>query len=157
MASLFELTSMFLVSDGWPIMRVEDTNTLHMTYQGENGIFVCLATALEESRTILYYSINPVEFAPEQYGDALEFVARANHGMINGCFEFDFMDGEVRYRTSLTLPDIDPTQACIRQIVYDAVTTMDLYLPGLQALSAGELSAIEAIDMVERNIGRTDI
>jgi hypothetical protein len=156
MPSLFELTSVFLVADNWPVMRVNDTNALHMTYQGENGVFTCIAQVLEDSRTILFYSLCPVEFSQEQYDGVLEFIARANHGLINGCFELDFIDGEVRYRTSLTLPDIDPTHNCIRQVVYDGVTTMDLYLPGLNALASGEASAIEAIDFVERDIGRTD-
>lgn len=156
MASLFELTSLFLVNDGWPVMRVEDSNTLHMTYKGENGIFTCIAHVLEESRTILYYSISPVEFGSEMFNEVLEFIARANYGMISGCFELDFSDGEIRYRSSLTLPDIDPTPNSIRQVVYDAVTTMDFYIPGLQALADNGVSPIEAIDMVERNIGRTD-
>src|SRR5262245_43680871 len=132
MQSIFEVTAVFLVADSWPVMRVNETSTLSMRYQGDNGVWTCVAQTLEERRTLLFYSICPLAVPPEKYGDMLEFIARANYGMLGGSFEFDLNDGDLRYRTGVTLPETDINAAIVRQVVYDNVTSMDIYLPGIQ-------------------------
>ena len=38
----------------------------------------------------------------------MEYITRANYGLTMGCFEFDYSDGEVGFRTYLTSIDGDP-------------------------------------------------
>ena len=45
--------------------------------------------------------ISPDEDDPEQMSAVAEFVCRANFGLPCGCFEFDFTDGETRYRYAI--------------------------------------------------------
>ncbi|KXK49156.1 MAG: hypothetical protein UZ13_03283 [Chloroflexi bacterium OLB13] len=156
MRSMFEAATQFLVDDGWPVKRIEETNSLHMLFKGENGVWTCIAHALEERRSLLFYSVCPIEIPPEQYGEVMEFITHANYGMLNGAFEFDLSDGDLRYRTALTVPDADPTPKSLQFIIYDNVTTMDLYLPGLYAVASGETDALHAIDKIERHLADTD-
>jgi len=154
--SIFETATQFLVDDGWPVKRIEESNSLHMLFKGENGVWTCIAHALEERRSVIFYSVCPIDIPLERYGEIMEFITRANYGMLNGAFELDLSDGDLRYRTALTVPDGDPTSQSLKFIVYDNVTTMDLYLPGLYAVAAGEEDALHAIDMVESHLADTD-
>ena len=44
-----------------------------------------------------------------------EFVCRANYGLKNGYFEFDFTDGELRYKCYVPCDDRVPSQELIRE------------------------------------------
>jgi hypothetical protein len=156
MQSIFEVTAVFLVADSWPVQRVENTSTLHMQYQGDSGLWTCIAQTLEERRTLLFYSVCPLEIPRAKYGAVMEFITRANYGMLGGAFEFDLNDGDLRFRTSATLPDSDLTLSLVRLVVYDNVTSMDIYLPGIEAVINGQATPAQAIEHVEAAINRVD-
>ena len=156
MQTVFETAVIFLVADGWPVVRVDESTTLRMDYQGENAQWTCIAQTLEDRRTLIFHSVYPEAITPDKYDVLLEYIARANYGMLGGNFEIDLSDGDLRYRTSVTVPDVELSLLTIKQVVYDNVTAMDLYLPGIQAVLSGEFSPADAIERVEENINRVD-
>ena len=156
MQTVFESAVIFLVADGWPVVRVDESTTLRMQYQGEHAQWTCIAQTLEDRRTLLFYSVFPEAITLDKYDVILEFIARANYGMLTGSFELDLSDGDLRYRTSVTVPDMEVSLLTVKQVVYDNVTAMDLYLPGIRAVLSGEFSPADAIERVEENIVRVD-
>jgi hypothetical protein len=58
--------------------------------------------------------------------------------MTIGNFELDYTDGEIRYKTSIDVTGDRLTAALIQRLVYINVTMMDEYLPGIQAVLAGQ-------------------
>ncbi len=60
-----------------------------------------------------------------------EFVCRANFGLKNGCFEFDFSDGELRYRCYIPCGDTVPSQDVIHRIVGTPALMIRRYAPGI--------------------------
>lgn len=77
------------------------------------------------------------------------FLTLANYGTLIGNFELDFSDGEIRYKTSIDVQGDRLTPALIKRLVYTNVTMMDDYLPGIQAVVAGQDPA-EAIRAIEQ-------
>ena len=56
-------------------------------------------------------------------------IARTNWGLVIGNFEMNWETGEVRYKTSADLRDIDPVDMVIGRLIHANVLTMDRYLP----------------------------
>jgi len=69
----------------------------------------------------------------------------------------DFEDGEVRYimpfgyKSSLDFEGVTVAPVLVDNTLYPAVQTLDRYLPGLMAIIHDGSSAIDAIDMVEKD------
>lgn len=60
-----------------------------------------------------------------------EFVCRANFGLKNGNFEFDFNDGELRYRCYVPCDDQIPTQEIIRRSISTPAMMLRRYSSGI--------------------------
>ena len=80
---------------------------------------------------------------------AMEFLTRANYGLVLGNFEMDCKDGEVRYHVSHLMKDGKLEHEVIQSLFGTAMGTADRYFPALmRVLFAGETPA-EAIDLAE--------
>ncbi len=110
------------------------------------------------------YSICPLRIPVDRRSAMAEFLIRANYGLVIGNFEMDYDDGEVRYKTSLdveemedlagpmdTAEDAGPTFVLLRHIVYANVAAMDRYLPGILAVLAGSQTPAEAVERIDES------
>ena len=146
---IFDALVEFFEDDDWNIQWLEGRPVLSLPYSGENGKWTCYAQAREEQEQFVFYSVAPVSATPEVMDAVVEYITRANYGMIMGNFEVDYRDGEIRYKTSIDVEGDHLTGALIRQVVYSNVLIMDRYLPGLLRVvyaegdPAAEILAIE--------------
>ena len=60
-----------------------------------------------------------------------EFVCRANYGLKNGSFEFDFSDGELRYKCFVPCDDHVPSRERIRQSITVPAGMLRRYSAGI--------------------------
>ncbi len=80
---------------------------------------------------------------------AMEFITRANYGLVMGNFEMDAKDGEIRYHVSHLMEDGILTDETIRRLFGTAMGTADRYFPALmRVLFAGETPE-DAVDLAE--------
>src|SRR5438105_2189180 len=86
----------FFQSDGWPAFEMPDGNTLQVNFQGRHGNWACYAQAREESSQLVFYSICPMSAPEAKRARVVEYITRANYGLIIGNFEMDVDDGEIR-------------------------------------------------------------
>ena len=140
----------FLVYDEWSFHEVEGEFALALSFQGFNGSWHCVASIAEDAETFLFYSLLSQPVPDHRKTDISEFITRANFGLLQGCFELDFDDGELRYRISAHVTRASLTHELIEPIVYKNITAVDYYLPGIHAVLSGEKTAKQAIeDLVE--------
>jgi hypothetical protein len=153
MGQILDAAIAFFQADGWPFEQIAESSILHTTFRGRNAEFECFARTQESPRRFLFYSLCPVSVQEEKYPIISEFLSRANYGLAIGNFEFDFDDGEVRYKTSVDVEGSDLTFSLIKRLVYANVVTMDQYLPGIRAVINDNVSPTNAIRQVElRNV-----
>lgn len=146
---IFEAIVNFFKEDDWPFHQIEGEPILQIAFQGETGKWTCYAKAREEQEQFVFYSVCSVN-APENKRIAVaEFITRANSGMILGNFELDFVDGEIRYKTSIDVEGDRLTSALIKRLVYANVTMMDKYLPGIMSVIYSDISPADALAQVE--------
>ena len=89
--------------------------------------------------------------APEVLRPAVvEYLTRANWGLVIGNFELDYADGEIRFKTSVQLNEGELHAGLLHPLVYGNLDTMDRYLPGLHAVIALQQTPAEAIRAVEQ-------
>jgi hypothetical protein len=150
MNDILQLGIDFFQKDEWPFKRLEDRPVLQTAFSGSNGQFNCWYQARQELQQICFYSSCPVRAPMESVPTLLEFVARANYGMVIGNFEIDVRDGEIRYKTSVDVEGIEPTETFMRGLVYANVLTMDRYLPGIMQVIYAKVSPEEAVKAVEQ-------
>jgi len=146
---IFDTVIKFFTDDDWSFAKVQGEPTLRMLFQGKNGTWTCYARTRVEQLQFVFYSICPVKVPKPKRRALGELIARANYGMIIGNFELDFVDGEIRYKTSIDVEGSTLTFPLIKRLVYTNVMMMDEYLPGITAVTKGEASPEDAIAQIE--------
>jgi hypothetical protein len=149
MGRILDLAVNFLMEDEWPCMQTGDAESFKTGFFGEHAEFSCLVQERVEEEQFLFYSILPIKIPAEKRMEAAEFITRANSGMAVGNFEMDFADGEIRYKTSVDLEDVDIADRLVRNLIYANVLTLDRYIPGIMRMVYGGISPIDAIREVE--------
>jgi hypothetical protein len=148
----FATLGQFLEEDQWHPQPLEDSHAYHMYFRGNNGETHCIARVRVDLEQLICYVLAPVKAPENSFDRVVEFVTRANYGMRIGNFEFDYSDGEIRYKSSFDFEKSELTPQLIKNSLYPAVSTMDRYLPGLMAVMYGGKSAQEAIMDIEGSV-----
>ena len=145
--------SAFLREDDW-----------HFEFDEEKGVFkfgLSLKTRLKKVNYNIrvkeddfsVYAVSPIN-ADEDDSDMMrkmaEFVCRANYGLKNGNFEFDFRDGEVRYKSHVDCEDMLPGEETIRNSISIPHGMFKRYSPGIVDIVFGDTSAEDAVERCEK-------
>lgn len=149
MGRILEIVGKFLAADDWPYSLVEGHSAYKTVFEGQHGLFTCYGQERVDQEQFAFYSVFPLRVPEERMPDMAEFVTRANYGMIIGNFEMDYSDGEVRYKTSIDVEEIDLSEPLVRHLIYANVLTMDRYFPGLLHVISGTISPLAALGEVE--------
>lgn len=149
MGRIMDIVGHFLEEDDWPVSQVEGRSVYKTGFEGKNGQFTCYAQERTEQQQFVFYSIFPVRTPENKLPEVAEFVTRANYGMIIGNFELDYADGEIRYKTSVDIEDVELTEPLVRHMVYANVLTMDKYFPGMMRVLYAGIAPADAIDEIE--------
>ena len=97
----------------------------------------------------IFYAVCPVKADESARLAVVEFITRANFGLRIGNLEMDFLDGEVRYKSSIDFEGETLTPRLVRNTIYPAVQTVDRYLGGLLKVMYGGSTPADAIAEVE--------
>lgn len=149
MGRILDIVGQYLEQDDWPYDLVEGRTIYKTAFEGKNGQFTCYAQERAEQEQFIFYSIFPARVPEHLLGEAAEFITRANYGMVIGNFEMDYRDGEVRYKTSVDVEDVEVVEPLIRHLIYANVLTMDRYAPGLMRVLYGGVDPADAVEEVE--------
>lgn len=133
-------------ADVLPFTWLEGMNDVLTTdWEGVNGTWPCYLHARERDEQLLVYSVMAENVPAAQRPAVAEFLTRVNYAMTIGNFEMDFDDGEVRYKTSVDVEGDHLSVAMARQLFRLNVATMDLFLPGIEAVIRGDGSPAEVL------------
>jgi len=149
MGKILEEIRKFFKDDQWPFTEMEGKTILRTGFSGKNGKWTCFAQARESQQQFIFYSVCPNAAPEDKRPPAMEFITRANYGLVIGNFEMDISDGEIRYKTSIDVEGGELTHVLIRQVVYSNVMTMNKYLPGLMSVLYANVSPEQAIHTIE--------
>ena len=96
------------------------------------------------------YLCAPISGDKDNLGELLKYVAMANYGLLNGNFEVDVRDGEIRYKTFVNCDGLESlSPAVIQDSIYVGCLMMDRYGDGIAALALGFSDADTEIKKAE--------
>lgn len=152
--SISEIAIAFFAEVQW-LFKVEvspldgDESILHLMFQGDNGQWNCFACPREGQQQCAFYSVYPSLVPEESRMAIVEFLTRANFGMMIGNFEINLHTGEVRFKTSIDVEGDRLSIALFEQMVAANVHTMDRYFPGIEQVIEEKVLPEAAIAQLE--------
>lgn len=148
MAKIFEKVTEFFQSEKWKFATVQDQPILRMGFSGQNGNWTCFAQAREEEQQFIFYSVLPNNALDAKRPAIAEFITRANYNLVVGNFELDYTDGEIRYKTSMNLANVEVTHPLLHGLIAPNIFTTDRFFPGVTAVLFANATPTEAIELV---------
>lgn len=103
---------------------------------------------------IVFYGICPIgadRDDAEMMAQMAEFLCRANYGLKNGSFEFDFRDGEIRYKSFVDCDGVLPSTEVVKNSIYCIDAMYKRYAPGIVDIIFAGCSAKDAIAKCEKS------
>ena len=83
---------------------------------------------------LITYGIVPVAVDPED-SDGMkrmaEFICRVNYGLQYGCFEFDFRDGGIRFKSFIDCEKHAPSLEVVKNSIQCTAAMFKCYGPGI--------------------------
>ncbi|MHB1222787.1 MAG: YbjN domain-containing protein [Gemmatimonadaceae bacterium] len=134
-----------LAERGWRCSQDVDQGALFYQTAGGRASYPGFAAADESAQLVWLYTQIPVRVPEHRRAAAVELLTRANHGLAVGNFEFDYTDGEVRFKTVA-----DTAGGCFNadaagRLLRHSLDACDRYHDALMQVIYGGLSAAEAV------------
>jgi hypothetical protein len=143
--------------NGWPATELDDGTGFTLYVDGSDTPWSAIVITDDDARRFVFYSLSPVDAAPDRRDRFAEYLHRANYGLLGANFEMDYDTGEVQLRTGLefsTLPrELLESDELLDAIILDLSATnvgiFDRYVTGLIALSLGDVAPAAIIAEIE--------
>lgn len=103
---------------------------------------------------IVFYGICPIgadRDDTEMMAQMAEFLCRANYGLKNGSFEFDFCDGEIRYKSFVDCDGVLPSIEVVKNSIYCIDAMYKRYAQGIVDIIFAGSSSNDAIAKCEKS------
>lgn len=118
-----------------------------------NGVLgnIQLYISVREKSYVVYAILNST---PEKkfYGEVAEYLHRANYGLLNGNFEFDYRDGEIRYKVFVNFEGIQLSMDVVTESIVVPVVMFDQYGKNLIRIMMGDGIPAELIKKAEEDV-----
>ncbi len=141
--------TMLAALDGikWNYTRHDDDLTVVFDYQGDD-IPITALMAIDPMREVIRF-IAPMAFKmdKDKVVDGAVAVAVANYGMVNGSFDYDISDGEIRFRLTTSYHDSTIGKDFYIDMMSTALHTTDNYNEKFMMLAKGMIDIDKFIEM----------
>jgi len=131
MKSMFEVTADYLTAKNLRFSSTEDRTSLAVCFRSDNTYATCLIAIDEEHGYLSFCTRFGLIVPVDKHGAVTEFIARANHGLGIGAFQFNYEKGDIFFKTSLFTDDAEVASDAIRHLLYKNFNTYDRLYPAL--------------------------
>lgn len=135
----------------WHFTEKEEELTIVSNYRGDD-LLVNFVIRIDAEREVIQF-LSPFDFKINQSKrvDAAVAVCVANYGLVNGSFDMDISDGEIRYRLTTSYCDCDLGKDFFYDMMATAVLTTDKYNDRFKMLNDGNMTLQQFIE--KRKLG----
>jgi hypothetical protein len=142
----------YLTEDDWNFSFDEERGAFKFGLKLGTKIKTLSYVVYVKERGYIVYAVSPIsadESDPNVMSEIAEFICRANYGLVMGNFEFDFHDGEIRYKVHVVSDDEVPSSDIIRRSIYCPAIMFKRYAPGIVNVIFNDMPAETAIEKCE--------
>lgn len=143
----------FLSSDDWDYTFDENKGIFRFGLHLNSNLKTLTYIVKVKKDSFLVYGILPIGVEIENKDmmhTMAEFICRCNFGLINGNFEFDFRDGEIRYKSFVDCEAIKPSDEIIRNSIHCVAIMVERYSRGILDIIFSGVPANVAIERCEK-------
>ena len=151
---LVNVVKKFLVDDDWHFSFDENTGIFDFGLRVKSKIQRINYIVDVHEDEIVVYGICPIgvdHTDADTMAQMAEFLCSANYGLKNGCFELNFRDGEIRFRSFIDCEDTTPSVKVIKNSIYCTAAMYKRYAPGIVDIIFAGCTAKEAIAKCEKS------
>mgnify|MGYP000702488914 CR=1 FL=1 len=151
---LVNLVKKFLVEDDWHFSFDENTGVFDFGLRVKSKIQKINYIVDVHEDEIVVYGMCPIgadHTDSNMMAQMAEFLCRANYGLKNGCFELDFRDGEIRFRSFIDCEDLMPSTEVIKNSIHCTAAMFKRYAPGIVDIIFSGCTAKQAIAKCEKS------
>ena len=139
-ARVFNKIDAYLKSKDWKYDK--DVENFRFNYQvGGDDIPMSFILFIDAERELIRsLSFLPFDFAEDKRIEGAIAVCVANHGMVNGSFDYDISDGTVFHKLAVSYKNTEVTDETITYIMGLGMAMVDKYNDRFFALNKGYIS-----------------
>jgi len=127
-----------------------ETQRIKLKLVRQHALYNCSFCITNEERIVQIHINHPVLAKDEKMRPAvMEFLTRANFGLVIGNFEMDLRDGEISYHVGHVIAGQKLDDETIRGLVTTALATSDKYFPALMCLMFAGHTPEDAVFLAE--------
>ena len=144
----------FLTEDNWMFSFHEETGIFQFVLRLKGALKRVNYVIDVQEDAYIVYAISPLgadEKNPKMMANMAEFICHANYSMKMGNFEFDYRDGEVRFKNYICCEGVLPSVDMIKRSIYCPATMFDSYGAGIMDVIFADMSGKEAAEKCDRN------
>lgn len=150
----------FLEKDGWKYAVDKSQSSgdyyIRMRVSMKSKLRECNAIVDVKDDSYAVYMLPGLKCEGNAKPEMMKYLTMANCGLLDGKFEMDLEDGEVRFMTYVNCVGGLPLEEVVRFSLYRAVMMMDKYGDGVVALSLGFSDAVTEIGKAEAADGEKE-
>lgn len=117
--------------------------------RGEHALYTCRWFCSQPLDAIVCYTRLPLIVPQPARCDAMEFITRANYGLMMGSFELSLDEGHLFFRATCPVQDGVVTTPMVCELANVGVWAFDRYMPKLLEVVYGSSSAADAVKAAE--------
>jgi hypothetical protein len=146
----FATVGKVLTRVGWKPTETGVEGQLRINFRGEGiPIVEALATLrIDTERFVMTWTFGE-RASMARRRQVMEFITRANDGLVTGNFELNLDNGEVRFKNSIDFTNARLTQVVVRNVIQSGMDAVEVYAEGVTEVMAGRRSPKGAIQEIE--------
>ena len=134
---IYETVCSTLDGEGWKYDRHDEDLVITCGARGDDLPMDIVIMVNQKAQVISLFSVLPFKINEKARVDAAIAVSVANYNMVNGCFDYDISDGDIRFRMVSSYRDSLIGAELIKYMIYCSASTVDKYNDKFLMLSNG--------------------
>lgn len=123
----------------WQFTQPNNKNTFFLGFGGQHGTFQTILD-LPNTDSMTFFSIYGSNIPEDKRIEILILINLINNDRFLGNFEMNPESGELRYKTCLSLKNIELSDHILDEIIITNITTMDKFIPAIKDVLFNNIS-----------------
>lgn len=149
--AVFDALVNMLDTRGWHYEKHEEKLLIKSGVKGEDLPIEFIVIVEPEVEVIRFISPMPFNMPEDKRVDGAIAVCVANYGLINGSFDYDISDGEIRFRLTTSYTGTVLSDDLLERMILVAASTSDQYNDKFFMLAKGMMTVQQFIEQDSGN------
>ena len=151
-ADVLALFTQYLDSLKWKYRPSADRPIVYCGFNGDDAHWDFSVVVRQHCPGVYFAGVNsfiPVKARPERRAAMAELLIRLNFSLMHGCWEMDYQDGDIRFRTSLALPAAEITPNAVEYLIRSNLSIVDENIRRIAAVLYSNTTPDDAMKLGE--------